>query len=197
MQAPITKVAFDTRRFNSETTRNPRSNLQNWVRSQPFIDSEMQNKLETLGRLWNPLQELKTTYGTNPSWHESYARVLHDTVENTLRIKEADGEVFHPQVAYLEQLMFARYRLSMDEIGNMSADKLKTAILQKDENLLKRGVYQPLQQVTSAENNLNLSKDGKVDESLINAIFASNIRRPGEAKATRTITITITDSSDE
>lgn len=193
------KVAFDTRRFDQETTRNPRSNLQNWVRSEQFIDDDTQGKIDVFARMLKPLEELKQSYGAQPEWHDSYSRTLYDHVHRILRVKEADMDIFRPQIAYLEQLMFARYRLSMEELKRIKEADLKEAILKKDENLMKRGAYLALTHDANVKQSTSglMAKDGNglTQESIVNAIFGNNnIRREGEKTVERTITITVRDT---
>ena len=196
---PIKKVAFDTRRFDQETVRNPRANLQNWIRSDQFIDDETQSKVNVFARMLKPLEELKQSFGSQPEWHNSYSRTLYDHVYRILRVKEADLDIFRPQLAYLEQLMFARYRLSMDELARIREADFKEAVLKKDEALLKRGAY--LHMTESPETKQaglasGMAKDGNglTQESIVNAIFGNNnFRRDGEKTVERTITITIRD----
>lgn len=192
----IQKFAFDTRRFDQETTRNPRSNLQNWIRSEQFIDGDTQGKIDIFSKMLKPLEELKQAYGTQPEWHDSYSRTLYDHVHRILRVKEADLDIFRPQIAYLEQLMFARYRLSMEELKRIKEADFKEAILKKDENLLKRGAYLNVTQSEATKQSALSVKDGNgiTQESIVNAIFGNNnIRREGEKTVERTITITIRD----
>jgi len=193
----IKKVAFDTRRFDQETTRNPRSNLQSWVRSEQFIDEDMQEKIDTFARMLKPLEELKQSFGAQPEWHDSYSRTLYDHVQRILRIKQADLDIFKPQLSYLEQLMFARYRLSMEELKRIKEAELKEVILKKDENLLKRGTYLAVTQsepIKEASNVVIKDGNGVTQESIVNAIFGNNgFRRDGEKTVERTITITIKD----
>lgn len=196
-QNSLKKFAFDTRRYDQETTRNPRANLQTWLRSDQFIDDEMQGKINIFAKMLNPLIEIKQSFGNQPEWHDSYTRVLLDTVERVLRIKEADLDIYRPQLAYLEQLMFTRYRLSMDELSRMSEKTFKDQILKKDESLLKRGTYLHM---TANQDAKMLTKDGNqniTQDSIVNAIFGSNFRRDGEKTVTRTITITIKDSAED
>ena len=191
-EKPLIKVAFDTRRIDQEHDRNPRTNLQYWNRSQAFIEEEDQNKINIFSKLMLPLEEIRKDFETEPEYFNSYARVLHDSVNRILRVKEGDLDIFRPQLAYLEQLLFARYRLSMDEINKMGIKELKESILKKDENLLKRGAFLHATQDKSKQ----ISKDGNVitQESIVNAIFGNNnIRRDGERTVERTITITIRD----
>jgi hypothetical protein len=191
-QTMLKKFAFDTRRIDQENDRNPRANLQHWHRQEEFIDEEDQKKINIFSKLIVPLYELRDKYGTDPEWHESYARVLLDAVNRILRVKQADGEFFRPQMAYLEQLLDARYLLRMEDIEKKSADELRDVIIKKDENLTKRGLYR----VTNSKDG-SVKKDGNMaltQESIINAIFGNNaLRREGEKNVQRTITITIND----
>lgn len=197
---PLQKFAFDTRRFDQETVRNPRSNLQNWVRSEQFIDEELQGKIDIFAKMLKPLEELKQSFGSQPEWHDSYSRTLYDHVHRILRVKEADLDIFRPQIAYLEQLMFARYRLSMDELGKIKEADFKEAVLKKDESLLKRGAYLHMTEnpeMKQAGVGGIMAKDGNgvTQEAIVNAIFGNNnFRRDGEKTVERTITITIKDS---
>lgn len=196
---PLVKFAFDTRRFDQETTRNPRANLQNWVRSEQFVDDETQTKITIFSKLLKPLEHLKKSFGDQPEWHNSYTRILYESIYRILRVKEADRDIFRPQLAYLEQLMFSRYRLSMEELSRISNTDFQNIVLRKDENLLKRGIYLKETEVESEKTKQPLSKDGDVNtqQGIINAIFGNTeFRRPGERTATRTITITIKDSAE-
>ena len=187
------KVAFDTRRINQQTDRNPRTNLQYWHRADEFISEDDQKRITTFSKLLVPLNELKEAFGTEPEWHESYARVLYDAVNRILRTKQGDGEFFRPHLAYLEQLLEARYRLKTGDVESTSVDELKEAILKKDEGLKKRGLYAP----ASLKQPIIIQKDGQnnVQETLANAIFGSGgLRRDGEKSVERVITITIMDT---
>ena len=192
----LVKTAFDTRRFNSETDRNPRIGLQHYHRSDEFINADDQKKIEILSRLISPLNSLKNKYGTDTDWHDSYARVLLDNLNKTLIVKESDVEIFRPQVEYLSQILDLRYRLSLDDIAKMSADQLSEVILKKDEKLLKKGAF--IKEMIKREPEKVVVKDGNgglTQESIVNAIFGNNnIRREGEKTVERTITITIKDT---
>jgi len=192
------KLAFDTRRINQEAERNPRTNLQYWARSQQFIDEELQSRINLLAKVMGVLTGIKEAYGTAPEYFESYSRVLYDQIERVLRIKQGDQEIFRPQVAYLEQLLFARYRLSMDELAKIGEEELRRKILDKDENLLKRGVYEHQSGGPAVKTGVGaLVIDGNsktTPQNIVEAIFGNNdLRRTGEKKVQRTITITISD----
>src|SRR5579872_2850583 len=69
---PIKKIAFDVRRIDQELDRNPRTNLQNWHRSDAFIENADQKKIEVFGKLFHSLGEVKLSFEREPGWHESY-----------------------------------------------------------------------------------------------------------------------------
>lgn len=215
---PLMKFAFDTRRIDQENDRNPRSNLQYWHRSQEFITDEQQKKINVFSKVLLTLEELKKSFGRVPEWHDSYARVLLDKVVNTLRIKQGDSDIFGPQLAYLEQLMYARYRITMDEIEKIGSEDLKKVILAKDEVLTKRGIFfnsMDDKQVKDGNNAvaatntasavvptsivIDGSKIPTTQEAIVNAIFGKDslTRKDGERTVERTITITIRDEALE
>src|SRR5690606_18610855 len=70
----IKKVAFDTRRINQETDRNPRRNLQHWHRSEPFIDQETKDKLAVFAKLEGVVDKLKQELSNQSEWFDSYVR---------------------------------------------------------------------------------------------------------------------------
>jgi hypothetical protein len=195
----IRKIAIDTRNIDQEEQRNPRKSLQYWHRSDPFIDEDMQRKINIFAKINSALENIKEEYGKEAEYHDSYARVLTDHVSRTLRLKQGDNDIFAPQMSYLEQLLFARYRLSMEEIDRMSVLDIKTAILKKDEDLMKRGVY--LGNTGGISKNsggpLVISGDSSksTQQNIVEAIFGNqNLLRSGDKKVQRTITITLTDA---
>lgn len=137
----IKKIAFDTRRIDQEVERNPRSNLQYWNRSDAFIDEGDQYNIKVLGRLFKVLEEIKDKFGRQPEYLDSYARQMHEHVGRALRVNAGDHDYYRPQFAYIEQILFARYRLTFDEILKWSNESIQFKFLQKDEALLKRGHY--------------------------------------------------------
>lgn len=196
----LVKVAFDTRRVDQEFTLNPRANLQYWHRTDPFISDDDQKRLETLAKLLDPLTEIKNKYGSLPEYHQSYARILHETLDRTLKHREVDKDIFTPQINYLEQLVFARYRLSLEDIQKFSSPDLKSRLLSKDENMLRRGTFLADSALESRGQEKNLGKDGNyqiLNDTLAQAIFGQTFRKPGESSTTRTITISITDAVND
>ena len=201
----MVKQAFDTRRTDQATERNARANLQSWHRSEPFISEEDSKKMNTFAKLAKVMVQVKKDMGMEQEWHESYARQLHDNVTRILRVKQADMDIAQPQLNYLEQLMYARYRLTMSDLENMEEKSLREAVLEKDESLLKRGKF--LEQTggfnsygaPSEQNKIVVDGNGSggsTQEALINAIFGggSQFRKDGEQTVERTITITVRDS---
>lgn len=196
--SPITKVAFDTRKFNPETDRNPRSNLQHYNRSAKFLEEEEIKKIEILSKLIDPIQEIKDTFEKDPDWQESYARILLDNLDKTLLINQKDLDIFKPQLEYLLQILYLRYRLTEEDVLNKTKDELKNIILSKDEKLLKKASVQQIllqKQAPTKVVNKQITNDSSTQEAIINAIFGNNnIRKDGEKTVERTITITIKDS---
>jgi len=200
--SPITKFAFDTRRVDQEGSRNPRKNLQYWHRSDQFIDEGDEKRLKTFAKLAKVLNKMKDRLGTSPEWFESYSRQLYDNVFRILRVKEADLDIFRPQISYLEQLVFARYRLSMENLEKYSEEKLEERLLSKDEELIGRSLY--LKETQTEESELvskSMSKEaplqtgGLTQESIVNAIFGGqSLLKSGDKSVERTITITLRDN---
>lgn len=200
----LIKYAFDTRKIDQQLQKNPRRNCQNWHRSEQFITEDVQIKLDKFAKLYSVLEDIKSTYEREPEYHDSYVRELHGHVKRALKVNEKDADIFEPQLNYVEQLVNARYLLSLDDIILKDAKAIKKALLDKDEALLKRGAYlyrtaEPELQKSSAGNQ-GFIVDGKstTQDNIINAIFGNNdLRRNGEKKVTRTITITVTDQAEE
>lgn len=193
------KVAFDVRRIDQELERNPRSNLQNWSRTDAFIDNEDQKNIEIFGKVFVSLGEIKDSFEREPGWHESYARQLYDQVERALRVKLGDMDIYRPQFAYLEQLIYNRYRLSKEQLIRMDKTAIKHKLLERDENLLKRGAFLHAtavqgQSSKKAEMSMKTGDMPTTQESIVNAIFGkSDSVKTGDGPRTRTITITIKD----
>lgn len=173
LQPVLTKFAFDTRRVDQDNERVPRSNLQYWHRSQEFLDEEDRNKIDTFTKLNQVLHNIHNDFGGSPEWQDSYSRVLADTVDRILRIKQADGDIFRPQLSYLEQLLLARYRVTLEQINKLSHDEIMNIILSKDEKLTKLGMI-PIVVKTTKDSERGLAKSGDSSEmSAINSTLRS------------------------
>jgi hypothetical protein len=204
----IIKQAFDTRRTDQELERNPRATTQFYHRSDPFITEEVQGRLNLYSKLIKVTADIKNDFEREPEYHESYSRVLHGHLERALRLDINDQDFFEPQLAYINQILFARYRLTDEEIQKASHVELRDRILAKDEALMKRGSYLehsklnkttqviPQQPVyASAQPNIIID-GGKGQDALASLFNMAGVRREGEKKITRTITISVTDSVD-
>lgn len=200
---PIVKLAFDQRRFNSETDIHPRGNLQNYIRNDDFVDRDSAKDVEILLRLKKPVEEIFEQYHTLPEWADSYSRSLQNGLQRIMSVSTGELELFKPQIEYLKQLIYLRYRLSMEDLLSKSSDELKQIILSKDEKMIKSGSLNLLKSSLTKDSALPkqeaVVKDGNgnglTQESIINAIFGNNqLRRAGEKTVERTITITIKDN---
>jgi hypothetical protein len=196
------KNAVDSRRINQTIERNPRPAIQYFSRADQFIDNKDQTDINTFSKLLEPLIEIKASFGNEPEYLDSYCRILHENLERVLRVKQGDKDLFRPQIEYLKQLVFARYRLSVEEINRLSTAELKVKLLDKDENLIKRGLFIHQTNVPEVKTATMPMKTGdkviNTQEAIVNAIFGNNdIRKGSEKSATRTITITISDRSDD
>ena len=166
----IKKVAFDSRRIDQETERNPRSNLQYWNRSDAFVDEGDQYNIKVLAKLFKSLESIKEKYGRQPEYLDSYSRQMHEQVARALRVNAGDHDYYRPQFAYIEQILFARYRLTFDELLKWSDESIQFKFLQKDENLLKRGYY--LNATNESDPKFGNDKDDKIKRRKTSAIPA-------------------------
>ena len=152
----LIKNAFDTRRVDQETTYNPRRGLQNYHRSEPFVSENMLGKIKGFSKLSKILDQIKSEYGREPEWQDSYVRVLSSAVHKGLRTIQADGDYSDAQpsmasLAYLEELMYVRYRLTPDSLISMADQDLRNAILNKDELLTNGGMSYGESPITSSD----------------------------------------------
>lgn len=147
-QQPIVKLAFDTRRINQETDYIPRRGLQNFHRSERFVSEGAAQKVKAFAKLESVMNDLKSEFGREPEWQDSYSRVLCSTLNKTLQTSHSDGDFSDNQpsmtsLGYLEELMYVRYRLTPDNLLSMANDDLRNTILKKDECLI-RGNPRPI-----------------------------------------------------
>ncbi len=209
LQSGFKKTAMDMRRIDSDE-RNPRTNLQYWNRSDAFIDDADQRQIDAFSRLLRPLMEIKLSFGSDQDYFKSYSRELYDKLNTVLRLDQNDNDIYRPQLAYLEQLLTARYRLSVDEIMALGEAEIRDRILSKDEPLMRRGVNVNKNQIkNSLINRSDVKKEAQdpiiapvkyvggptTQESLIQALFGTNdLMKDGVRNSERTVTITIKDS---
>ena len=181
------KTAFDTRKANLQTDRNPRENLQFYNRSASYITEDEQKKIELFEKVKKALDEIEKNYEGQKEYLVSYSRVLLEALDNLLKEKDGHLDVFAPKFEYISQILYLRYRLTLDEIEKLDIPTLKTRILEKDEDLLKRGIKK--------ENKEQPNQIVKAKDNLLESLFGTaNLRQNGEKTVERTITITIKDS---
>lgn len=81
------------------------------------------------------VDHIKDKYLGSPEWLDSYARTLSNSLDRVLRIDQKDYEYFKPQLDYLDELLYVRYRLNKDDIERMDQDEISGIILSKDAKL--------------------------------------------------------------
>lgn len=209
----FTKLAFDTRRIDQETEYNPRRGLQAYHRSEKFISETMGIKLQALLKLRKGVQDLKEIYGREPAWQDSYSRILLSNLDKGLRINEQDGDFTADQpgmasIDYIDQLLQARYRLSMESIANMEDNELKKIILAKDEELTNAPLNREMQiskrdidensyadLMTKAFKQIEMSKISvpREHDDLMDKLFGGVRASKENPEIERTVTITIKD----
>lgn len=138
LYTPLVKVAFDTRHVDQEHDFIPRRNLQEYHNSQAFISENLENKIKNLLKLKETVLKLKSQYGSLPEWQDSYLRVLSNTIERCLRVNQKDGDITNTQpgsITYLEELLYLRYRIVVDQILGMNEDDLVKILLNHDPQL--------------------------------------------------------------
>lgn len=188
----IKKIAFDTRRIDQETEFNPRRGLQNYHRSEQFITEAISQKIKNFMKLKTILDDLKSQYGKEPEWQDSYARVLLNTLEKTLRSNEKDGDYVEGQPGigsfdYVEELLYVRYRLDVNNIKTMSESQLKKLILDKDEVLTTKDVNNVSCEVSKRD----VATQGY--DTLLEKLFSGVKADKDNKSVQRTVTITIKD----
>lgn len=188
----IVKIAFDTRRINQEADYNPRRGLQNYNRSQQFITEAHTIRITNFTKLKNILDEVKLKYDREPEWQDSYSRVLSNTLNIALRVKQNDGDFSDTQTAigsfdYVDDLLFTRYRLDINTIAKYGEEQLRDIILSRDENLIRK-TDSPKYEITKRDV-ASQPYDVLLDK-LFNGVRASSENKNVE----RTVTITIRDT---
>lgn len=196
----ITKVAFDTRRINSETTVNPRRNLQNYQRSEPFISPEISEKIKNLFKVKVAADLIKEQFIGDPDWLDSNSRILCNSIDNTLRVEQKDYDFFKPQFDYLDELLYLRYRLASSDIERLPEEEIKNVLLSRDEKLMHKSLYanyrpkEPMSKVSDQPLPIVKQPSFVQEDSLMEKLFG-NIKANKENKnVKRSINITIADS---
>jgi hypothetical protein len=194
LKNPMVKVAFDTRRINQYTETNPRRNLQNYHRSDPFITKDAAEKIKTLFKLKTAVDLIKESFTGDPDWHDSYCRVLSAALDRTLRLEQKDMDFAQPQFNYLEELLYLRYRLRDEDIVKLNEKELRDIILDRDERLLHKQIFAKYNngglQKTNELNNQTIVKG---PDNLIDKLFSDVKASKDNPNVKRSVTITIDD----
>lgn len=190
----IVKKAFDTRHINQETDYIARRNLQNYHRSAQFIDKDASDKIKTFIKLKTAVDSLKDDFLGDPDWFDSYCRILCAALDRTLRIDQKDGDFFKPQMDYLEELLYLRYRLNADDINRLGERDLRQVLLDRDEKLLHKSIYRSCN-MGGQRNDLVSSSAPivKGPDSLIDKLFGDVKATRDNKEVQRSVTITIND----
>lgn len=196
----MTKVAFDTRRINSETTVNPRRNLQNYQRTEPFISPEISQKIKNLFKVKTAADLIKDQFIGDPDWLDSNSRILCNAVDNTLRVEQKDYDFFKPQFDYLDELLYLRYRLATSDIERLPEEEIKNVLLSRDEKLMHKSLYanyRPKDQMSkTSDQPLPIVKQPSYvqEDSLMEKLFGNVKANKDNKSVERSINIIIKDS---
>lgn len=186
---PLVKNAFDTRRINQETEYNPRRNLQNYHRSEPFITKDASENIKILFKLKNAVDNVKESFNNDPDYLDSYCRILSNALDRTLRMDQKDMDFSSAQMNYLNELLYLRYRLAAEDITKFDEKELQNIILDRDEKLKYKTIYA---QYDNKDKKINAEVSQRSD-SLTDRLFG-NVKASSENKEVeRTITIKIND----
>lgn len=189
---PIIKKAFDTRRINQYTDYNPRRNLQYYHRSEPFLTKDNSEKIKTFFKLKTAIDSIKEDFIGDPEWHDSYCRILCSALDRTLRIEQKDMDFSKPQIDYLEELLYLRYRLKNEDITKLNEKELRNIILDRDEKLLYKQIYSNYNNGGMLKNNSS-EQLIKSNDNLVDRLFADVKASKENKNVERSVTITIND----
>ena len=196
----IVKQAFDTRRINPEIQFNPRRNLQNYIRSEAFIDNDLSHSINSLFKLKNVVDLIKNNFQNDPNWLDSNCRILSSTIDRVLRTEQKDFDFAKPQFDYLNELLYLRYRINSSDLDSLSEDELKKIILSKDEKLSKSALYNKYNMIkqTAQSNELTSHSSTNLiqktnEESFLNKLFETVSASKDAPERQKSITITIND----
>lgn len=204
--SPMVKTAFDTRRVNQETEFNPRRNLQYYHRSDPFMTKDASETIKTLFKLKVAVDAIKEDFAHDPDWMDSYCRTLHAALDRTLRVEQKDMDFSQPQLDYIKELLYLRYRLKDEDIIRLNEKELRGIILARDEKLAYKQVYSHYNsgmvktneiQRPNYEPLMNNATIVREKDPLIEKLFGDVKASKENKEVERSITITINDKIKE
>jgi len=140
---PLKKLAFDTRRIDQDKEYNPRRGLQHYHRSEEFVTEETLNKVNSIKKLKNITALLKDLFHNDDSWHDSFAKTLYNSLENTINDFNKLGNFSQDQKSltglnYIQQLLTIRYGINLDNVQLSKDEDILNVILNRDDELLKK-----------------------------------------------------------
>jgi hypothetical protein len=188
LNKPLVKVAFDTRRVNQNTDFNPRRNLQFYHRSEPFITEDLSSKLKTFFKLKIAVDGIKEEFVSDPDYLDSYCRILSLALDKTLRVDQKDFDFARPQMDYLEELLYLRYRLKPDDIQRFNEKELRDIVLNRDEKLVHKQIFAQYK-----TDNIKKNSQTEVKDTLIDKLFGETRATKENKNVKRSVTITIDD----
>lgn len=195
-QRKIKKLAFDSRRTNQYVDYNPRRNLQYYHRSEPFLTKDASEKIKTFFKLKIVADQIKEDFEGDNDYFDSYCRILSSALDRVLRIKEADMDFSKPQLDYIDELLYLRYRLKDEDINKLAEKDLRNILLDRDEKLLHKQIFANYNNgglnKQSKKENENVIVNGK--DNLIEKLFGDVKASKENKNVKRTITISIDDS---
>jgi len=193
LNRPLVKTAFDTRRTNQYTDFNPRRNLQYYHRSESFITKDSSEKIKTFFKLKTAVDSIKEDFLGDPEWLDSYCRILSAALDRTLRIEQKDMDFTKPQMDYLDELLYLRYRLKDDDITRLNEKEIRNIILDKDEKLLHKQIYANYNNGGMLKQNNSVHQLVKGPDNLIDKLFGDVKANKDNKNVERSVTITIND----
>lgn len=135
----LVKTAHDAR-FVNQDDYHPRKNLKYYNRTDSFIKDPV--KVRAFLKLKLACNEIDNEYRKHQEYDDSYARILKNAVNNLLsKTKEGQFTYSEKNLSYFEQLIFNRYRLTVESINDLSKADLKKIVLAKDECLMYSDLF--------------------------------------------------------
>lgn len=205
-QVGLIKQAFDTRRINQNTELNPRRNLQNYQRSEPYIDDKMAGQIKLLFKVKEASDSIRELYIGEPDWLDSHSRILCNAIDQTLRIEQKDFDYGRSQLDYISELLYVRYRLAQEDIALATPEELRKVFLAKDEKLTRQSIRVNYKDDLFKQNALtgsDMHKESTLykqpmviqpQDPFIERLFGSVKASPDKKSVSRSVTITINDS---
>ena len=140
---PLVKLAFDTRRIDQDKEYNPRRGLQHYQRSEEFVTEDTSLKIANIKKIKNVTALLKDLFHSDDAWHDSFAKTLYSSLENTINDFNKLGNFSSDQKSltglhYIQQLLTIRYGIDLDKVQLDKDEDILNVILRRDNELLQK-----------------------------------------------------------